>query len=180
MSFAEELGIRNHDLVAEGPGLESIAGPDRYRRAYRHDGAGPRTVRDDARDLVNLSEIGVSVGPHRRTDGDENDVRAIELGVGLHEPDGRLTEQLPDARLPEGILAPLESREPGGIALDADHFMPDRGEGERAREADVSGADDRQAHRRLPTCSRPAASRSSQSSSSARVNARRSGNVVLR
>src|SRR3989442_14012304 len=106
MSFAEKLGIRNHDLVAEHAGLEPVAGPDRYGRAYRHDGAGPRTVRDDARDLVNLSEISVSVGPHRRTDGDENDVGAIELGVGLYEPNGRLTGQLPDARLPEGILAP--------------------------------------------------------------------------
>ena len=147
MSFAEELGIRNHDLVAEHAGLEPIAGPDRYGRAYRHDGAGPRIVRDDPRDLVNLCEIGVSVGPHRRTDGDQNDVGVIELGIGLDEPDGRLAEQLPDARLPERILAPPEPRESRGIALDADHFMPDGGEGERAREADVSGADDRQAHR---------------------------------
>src|SRR5207244_3131814 len=154
MSFAEELGIRNHDLVAEDAGLEPIAGPDRYGRAYRHDGAGPRIVRDDPRDLVNLCEIGVSVGPHRRTDGDQNDVGVIELGIGLDKPDGRLAEQLPDARLPEGILAPPEPREPCGIALDADHFMPDGGEGERAREADVSGADDRQAHRSPSTWSR--------------------------
>ena len=120
------------------------------------------------------------VGPHRRAHRDENDVGAIELGIGLHEPDRRLTEQLPDARLAEGILPPEEPRQTDGIALDADHVMPDHGEGERAREADVSGADDRQAHRRLPTCSRPAASRSSQSSRSARVKGRRSGNVVLR
>src|SRR5438876_1058416 len=112
MSFAEELGIRNHDLVAEHAGLEPIAGPDRYGRAYRHDGAGPRIVRDDPTDLVNLCEIGVSVGPHRRTDGDQNDVGVIELGIGLDEPDGRLAEQLPDARLPERILeGPLAIRQ---------------------------------------------------------------------
>src|SRR5438552_18324499 len=124
MSFAEELGIRNHDLVAEHAGLEPIAGPDRYGRAYRHDGAGPRIVLDDPRDLVNLCEIGVSVGPHRRTDGDQNDVGVIELGIGLDEPDGRLAEQLPDARLPERIPAPPAPRAPCGRALDAAPFMP--------------------------------------------------------
>src|SRR2546428_12685630 len=106
MSFAEELGIRTHDLVAEHAGLEPIAGPDRYGRAYRHDGAGPRVVRDDPRDLVNLCEIGVAVGPHRRTDGDHNDAGAIEPGIGLHEPDRRLGEQLPDAPPPPGLLPP--------------------------------------------------------------------------
>ncbi len=89
--------------------------------------------------------------PRRRADGDEHRVRALdrlgEIGGEAEAPGGRVAgDDLVEARLVDRDLASLQARDLAVVLVDAGDFDAEFGKARARNQADIAGADDRNAH----------------------------------
>ncbi len=95
------------------------------------------------------SRFGRSGGSGRRPYGDEHHfgawddfrITACEMKVML-----RFFEQLSQVRLIDRNVTPAQSRDFGGVRIEAGHRMPNEGQADAGRETDVAGSNNSYTH----------------------------------
>ena len=132
--------------------LDLVAGADRHGRLGYNDREAVERGGDLARGGIDVGQVGMAVtAARRRADRDEH---RGGLAHRLRQPRGEAQPAGPDvarhqrveARLEDRHVAAFERRDLVRIAVDADHVMAEIGEAGAGDEADVAGADHRNAH----------------------------------
>ena len=148
-AFAQEFRIGDDGELRVRPrladdALDLVAGADRHGRFRHDDGEMRQRLRDLARGVMDVGEIGMSVAAaRRRADRDEDGIgladRALQIG-GERQPvlRGIARDQLLQAGLVDRHLALAQARDLAGVLVDADDAMSEIGKAGPRDEADIA------------------------------------------
>ena len=156
-ALAQELRIGDDRDIGVGPrladdALDLVAGADRHGRLGDDDGEAVERRGDLARRGVDVGQVGVAVAaPRRRADRDEDRVglghRALQIGGEAQPPRAHVGgDQIVEAGLVDRHLAALQRRDLAGVLVDAGDVVAEIGKAGPGNEADIAGADHRDAH----------------------------------
>ena len=156
-ALAQELRIGDDGAFGVRPrladdALDLVAGADRHGRFGHHDGEAVERGGDLLRRGVDVGQVGVAVAAaRRRADRDEDRIgrghRRLQLGRKAQPPGLNVGgDQIVEAGLVDRHLAALQRRDLAGVLVDADDVVAEIGKAGPGNEADIAGADHRDAH----------------------------------
>ncbi len=149
-AFTQEFGVRSHTkshaafAAINGKGALQLLARLRGDRAFLdYQLWAARHRRHQSRDIVDRTEIRVSIGQRRRSDADEYRVAKLNgiceiFAEGQAALFARLGDHGIQTRLVDGQAAGFQRPQFGNVAIGADHFVPDFRETSARHQAHVA------------------------------------------